>query len=87
MPSPIKLVVEELAPGAKFSAVVRRMLQYLKSGVPLVLLVDNVDRCVTVYRKGDSSDFFMEGEVITGLKAFSGPPVSVSEFLTPAENV
>ena len=54
MTSQIALVVEELAPGTRFTPTVQKMLQYLKGGIPLVWLVDNQDRCVTVYRKGES---------------------------------
>ncbi len=86
MTSQIALVVEELAPGAKVSPVVQRMLQYLKGGVPLVWLVDNQNRCMIVYRKGDSSRLFEEGEEITGPHVFPNQPVRVSELLIPLGN-
>ncbi len=86
MTSQIALVVEELTPGEKISPVVQRMLQYLKSGVPLVWLVDNEERCVIVYRKGDSSYLLKEGEELTTPHVVPGSPVRVSELLTPLGN-
>ncbi len=82
----IDLVIEELAPSAKVVPTLLRMLQYLKGGVPLVWLVDNHDRCVTVYRKGDECHLFEEGEEITPPYAIPGSPVRVSELLTPLGN-
>lgn len=61
------------------------MLQYLKNGVSFVLLVDNEERCVIVYRKGDSSEFFREYEEITIAHGVPGAPFRVSDLLTPSE--
>ncbi|MGH7169355.1 MAG: Uma2 family endonuclease [Gemmataceae bacterium] len=86
MASQIALVIEELAPGAKVTPTVLRMLQYLKGGVPLVWLVDNRDRCVIVYRQGYDSELFREGEEIMAHHAFAGSPARVSELLAPFGN-
>lgn len=85
MTSPILLVVEELLPNERYSPVIGRMLQYLKSGVSFVFLVDNVERSVLVYRKGNSSELFKEDEEINIAHGVPGAPFRVSDFLTPFE--
>jgi Uma2 family endonuclease len=60
------LLVEVLSPSDRWSAVNRRISQYLKRGVPLVWLVDPEARNVTVYRPGEVHNVLREHEELTG---------------------
>lgn len=81
MTSQVALVVEDCSPHEGVSQTLKRMLQFLKSGVPLVWLVDIEDRSVVVYIRGDESSYFGESEELTGKYVFPDMPVRVSELL------
>jgi Uma2 family endonuclease len=63
---PPKLVVEVLSPNDQQTKVNKRLSQYLKMGVPLVMLVDPEVRSVTVYRQGKYHYVLDDKEELTG---------------------
>ena len=60
------LVVEVRSPNDRQSKITRRIVQFLKWGVPLVWLIDPEDQTVTVHRRDNLPEVLDEGEELTG---------------------
>jgi Uma2 family endonuclease len=58
---PPRLAVEVLSPNDQARRVSRKVMDYLRNGVPLVWLIDPEARTVTVYRP-DKGPFLVEGD-------------------------
>jgi Uma2 family endonuclease len=63
---PPKLVIEVLSPNDQQTKVNKRLSQYLKMGIPLLMLVDPEVRSVTVYRHGKYHYVLDEKDELTG---------------------
>lgn len=63
---PPRLAVEVLSPNDKIGKVMLKIMDYLKSGVELVWLVDPDSRNVTVYRPNQQPFVAVEGQDLTG---------------------
>lgn len=60
------LVVEVRSPSDNFSRMMERSSQYLSRGVPLVWLVDPLERAITVFRGQEFHRVLDETDVLTG---------------------
>ena len=61
-----RLVVEVRSPSDSFSQMMVRISQYLALGVPLVWLVDPLERAITVFRGQEFHRVLDETDVLTG---------------------
>ncbi len=77
-----KLVIEVLSPSDQLSKVNRRIIQYLKRGVPLVWLVDPDVRTVTVYRPGKELYLVDDTEELTGEDVLPDLRMRVADLFT-----
>jgi Uma2 family endonuclease len=78
--TPPRLAVEVLSPSDTASKVLRKITDYLSSGVNLVWLVDPEARSVTVYRS-DKGPYEMRGDgELTGDETLPGFRCRVSDF-------
>jgi Uma2 family endonuclease len=81
-----QLLVEVLSPSDKWSAVNRRVSQYLRRGVPLVWLVDPEARTVTCYQPGKNLKVLRGNEELTGEDVLPKLRYRVAElFAVPGE--
>jgi Uma2 family endonuclease len=66
------LAVEVLSPTDRYSKTVKRVRQFLKSGIVLVWVVDPEDRTVTVHRRGVEPRIYEVGEALTNFEELPG---------------
>ena len=70
-PSPqqgeIVLVIEEVLPWENITQTNRRVIQYLKAGVPLIWLINYHERLVTIFPRGKGMEVAEEKRRINGL--------------------
>jgi Uma2 family endonuclease len=77
---PPRLVIEVLSPNDQHTKVNKRLSQYLKMGVPLVMLVDPEVRSVTVYRHGKDHYVLDDKDELTGEDVLPDFRCRVAEF-------
>jgi Uma2 family endonuclease len=71
-----ELVVEVRSPSVSWSNVVAKMLDYVKAGVPVVVILDPKTRSASVFRDQDRQDIFEADEDLAlpdVLPGFSAP--------------
>jgi Uma2 family endonuclease len=68
-------------PGTTYTAMQRRLVNFLARGATLVWLVETQDRTVTVYRR-EGPRCFGETEVLSGSDALPGFSCRVAELFT-----
>jgi Uma2 family endonuclease len=74
------LVVEVVSPGDHFNRVQRKLAHYLKSGVPLVWIVDPDDRSVSVYRQREPVQILGEADTLSGGEVVPGFACRVADL-------
>jgi Uma2 family endonuclease len=83
---PPRLAVEVLAPNDRAGKVLRKINDYLRSGVRLVWVIDPEIRTVTVHRPGQPQAEFDENQELTGADVLPGFRCRVADFfLLPGE--
>jgi Uma2 family endonuclease len=83
---PPRLAVEVLSPDDRFVRVMRKIMEFLKSGVGMVWIIDPGYRTVTVYRADKPPTTFGEDQEVTGEDILPGLRIAVSElFRLPGE--
>lgn len=60
------LVVEVISPSDRSSQIQKRLAQYLDRGIPMIWIVDPVDRNVSVHRPNENHKFLEEDDELTG---------------------
>jgi Uma2 family endonuclease len=82
------LAVEVLSPHDRAGRMMKRALQFVRKGIPLVWLVDGEERDVTVYRSGREPYVLGIEDEITGEDVLPGLRCRVADFfLMPGETV
>jgi Uma2 family endonuclease len=82
------LAVEVLSPHDRAGRMMKRALQFVRKGIPLVWLVDGEERDVTVYRSGREPYVLGIDDEITGEDVLPGFRCRVADFfLMPGETV
>ena len=64
IPAPPDLVVEVRSPSDTWSNVIGKMLDYIRAGVPVVVILDPKTRSATVFRNQDRQDIFEADELL-----------------------
>jgi Uma2 family endonuclease len=77
---PPRLAIEVLSPNDRMGLVNRKIIDYLKSGVALVWLVDPEARSVTVYRPDRAPRYVEENEELTGEDVLPDLRCRVADF-------
>lgn len=73
-------VVEVISPSDRFSAILRRVNQYLKRGVGVIWVVDPEDCVVHEYRKDELPKMLADSDALDGGEAIPGFACKVSDF-------
>ena len=76
----IALIVEEYPPDESYGRLMRRVIQYMKAGVPMVWFVDAEERSILVYRAGDNMVVVSERDEREGRAALPDQHCTVTEF-------
>ena len=80
-PVPPDLAVEVASPGNRAGEILKKVIEYLEVGVPMVWVVHPKRRHVAVYRAGDGEPLFLrEGEILEDLPELPGFRCPVSDF-------
>jgi Uma2 family endonuclease len=74
------LAVEVLSPHDRAGRMMKRALQFVRKGIPLVWLVDGEERDVTVYQSGREPYVLGVGDEITGEDVLPGFRCRVADF-------
>jgi Uma2 family endonuclease len=83
---PPRLAVEVLSPEDRLGKVMRKIMDYLHNGVPLVWLIDPETRNVTVHRPGKEPYVVEQNEELTGEDVLPGFRCRVADlFLLPGD--
>jgi Uma2 family endonuclease len=80
----IGLVVEELCTDDSFTPVTRRVIQFLRGGVPEVWLLDPETRSVSIYAPGTDLDVITEGDEEDGRDTLSRLRCRVADLVGPS---
>lgn len=84
---PPHLVVEVMSPDERWSKIQRRINHFLNGGVELVWLVDQEDRCITVYRRDSHPEVLEADEELPGDGALPDFRSRVADFFfVPGES-
>jgi len=83
--TPPLLAVEVLSPDDRANKVVRKIAEYLASGVKLVWIVDPSDRSVTVHQPKGTPKIIKDEDEITGEEALPEFRCKVSAFFSGAK--
>jgi Uma2 family endonuclease len=85
-PLPPDLVVEVVSPSNRTGAILKKTLEYLEAGVPLIWIVHPRQRYVTVYRGGEAEPIVLrEGDFLENLPELPGFRCPVADFFVPVE--
>jgi len=80
------LAVEVVSPSNRTGAILKKTLEYLEVGVPLIWIVHPRRRHVTVYRGGDAEPISLrEGDFLENLPELPGFRCPVADFFIPVE--
>ena len=74
------LVVEVRSPFDTWSNVIGKMLDYIRAGVPVVVILDPKTRSASVFRNQDRQDIFEADEILTVPDVLPGFAVSVASL-------
>ena len=74
------LVVEVRSPFDTWSNVIAKMLDYIRAGVPVVVILDPKTRSASVFRNQDRQDIFEADEILTVPDVLPGFAVSVASL-------
>jgi Uma2 family endonuclease len=77
---PPRLAVEVLSPRDRWSRIIRKITDYLRTGGELVWLIDPENRDVTVYRPNREPYVVEESQELTGDDVFSDFKCRVADF-------
>jgi Uma2 family endonuclease len=77
------LVAEVISPNDLYSDVIRKVLEFLAVGVPLIWVVDPDTRTVTVYRANNTLTLLHEHEQLSGEKVLEGFTCQIAELFPP----
>ena len=77
---PPDLAVEVVSPNDHFSRINRKLREYFDRGVPLVWVVDPLDRSVTVYRSGTDYAILGEADHLDGGQVLPGFTCRVADL-------
>jgi Uma2 family endonuclease len=78
--TPPRLAVEVLSPDDRAGKIMRKVNDYLRTGVALIWVVDPEDRTLTIYRPGQAHIVLTPAQEITGEDVLPGFRCSVSRF-------
>jgi Uma2 family endonuclease len=77
---PPELVIEVRSPSDLWTDVLGKMLDYLRIGVPVVVILDPKTESASVFRPGDRQDIFEKDQTLTIPDVLPGFAVPVAQF-------
>lgn len=77
------LVVEVISPNDLYTDVLRKVLEFLGVGVPLIWVIDPDARTVTVYRSDNTLALLHEHEQLSGENVLEGFTCNIAELFPP----
>lgn len=81
----IALVVEEYGSHENYTLIMRRVSRLRQAGIPLIWLIDNDERMVTVFGLEEPFQLCAENEELSGGEALPGLRCNVSDILRPVD--
>jgi Uma2 family endonuclease len=81
----IALIVETVSPGDTMTATTRRVIRFLRTGVPTVWLVDPEVRGITVFEQGKSLRVFDERDEASGTVTLPDFRCRIAEWFAPSD--
>ena len=80
------LVAEVVSPNDLYADVIRRVLDFLEAGVPLIWVIDPDSRSVMAYRNDGTVSLHYEHETLSGESVLEGFSCPIRELFPPRRN-